>query len=59
MLVYIMGNGVNGFIYDFLFGIFYFLYENMCILENGKIYLINEGNYICFLMGVKKYIKFC
>ena len=27
--------------------------------ENGKMYSINEGNYIRFPVGVKKYIKYC
>lgn len=27
--------------------------------EKGKTYSINEGNYIKFPNGVKKYIKFC
>ena len=27
--------------------------------EKGNTYSINEGNYIKFPMGVKKYIKFC
>ena len=29
------------------------------IPEDGTIYSINEGNYIRFPMGVKKYIKYC
>ena len=27
--------------------------------EDGKIYSINEGNYVNFPVGVKKYIKYC
>ncbi len=27
--------------------------------EKGKTYSVNEGNYIKFPNGVKKYIKFC
>lgn len=59
MLVYTTGNGVNGFTYDPSLGTFYLSHENMRIPENGKIYSINEGNYIRFPNGVKKYIKFC
>ena len=29
------------------------------IPDNGTIYSINEGNYIRFPLGVKKYIKYC
>ncbi|MDP4491344.1 class 1 fructose-bisphosphatase [Vibrio sp. AH4] len=59
MLVYTTGNGVNGFTYDPSLGTFYLSHENMRIPENGKIYSINEGNYIRFPTGVKKYIKYC
>ncbi len=59
MLVYTTGNGVNGFTYDPSIGSFCLSHENMRIPENGKIYSINEGNYIRFPNGVKKYIKFC
>ncbi|MFO4659417.1 class 1 fructose-bisphosphatase [Vibrio cholerae] len=59
MLVYTTGNGVNGFTYDPSLGTFYLSHESMRIPENGKIYSINEGNYIRFPTGVKKYIKFC
>lgn len=48
MLVYTTGNGVNGFTYDPSLGTFYLSHENMRIPENGKIYSINEGNYIRF-----------
>ncbi len=59
MLVYTTGNGVNGFTYDPSIGSFCLSHENMMIPENGKIYSINEGNYIRFPLGVKKYIKYC
>lgn len=59
MLVYIIGCGVYVFTYDSLLGVFCLCQEWMCFLEKGKIYFINEGNYIKFLNGVKKYIKFC
>lgn len=59
MLVYIIGCGVYVFIYDLFFGVFCLCQECMCFLEKGNIYFINEGNYIKFLQGVKKYIKYC
>ena len=59
MLVYTTGNGVNGFTYDPSLGTFCLSHENMMIPEDGSIYSINEGNYIRFPTGVKKYIKHC
>ncbi|MBE1276389.1 class 1 fructose-bisphosphatase [Enterovibrio baiacu] len=59
MLVYTTGNGVHGFTYDPSIGVFCLSHENMRIPEEGTIYSINEGNYIKFPQGVKKYLKFC
>ncbi|MDW6002848.1 class 1 fructose-bisphosphatase [Vibrio mangrovi] len=59
MLVYTTGNGVNGFTYDPSLGTFCLSHENMMIPDDGRIYSINEGNYIRFPTGVKKYIKYC
>lgn len=59
MLVYTTGAGVNGFTYDPSLGTFCLSHENMMIPQEGKIYSINEGNYIRFPQGVKKYIKYC
>ncbi|MFC1503597.1 class 1 fructose-bisphosphatase [Pseudomonadota bacterium] len=59
MLVYTTGNGIHGFTYDPSLGVFCLSHENMRIPENGSIYSINEGNYIRFPEGVKKYIKYC
>ena len=59
MLVYTTGNGVNGFTYDPSLGTFCLSHEDMMIPEDGSIYSINEGNYIRFPTGVKKYIKHC
>ena len=59
MLVYTTGNGVNGFTYDPSIGSFCLSHENMMIPADGRIYSINEGNYIRFPTGVKKYIKYC
>lgn len=59
MLVYTTGNGVNGFTLDPSLGTFYLSHPNMTIPEKGKIYSINEGNYIKFPQGVKDYLKYC
>jgi fructose-1,6-bisphosphatase I len=59
MLVYTTGNGVNGFTLDPSLGVFCLSHPNMQMPESGKIYSVNEGNYIHFPDGVKKYIKYC
>jgi fructose-1,6-bisphosphatase I len=59
MLVYTTGNGVNGFTYDPSLGVFCLSHPNMTTPEDGNIYSVNEGNYVHFPDGVKKYIKYC
>ncbi len=59
MLVYTTGKGVNGFTLDPSIGEFCLSHPDMTIPQDGYIYSINEGNYINFPDGVKKYIKFC
>ena len=59
MMVYSTGNGVNGFTYDPSLGMFYLSHPDMKMPEEGKIYSVNEGNYIRFPQGVKRYIKYC
>lgn len=59
MLVYTTGNGVHGFTCDPSLGVFYLSHENMTIPKEGRIYSINEGNYLKFPLGVKKYLKYC
>lgn len=59
MLVYTTGKGVNGFTLDPSIGEFCLSHPNMTIPEDGTIYSVNEGNYIHFPEGVKKYIKYC
>lgn len=59
MLVYTTGNGVNGFTLNPALGTFYHSHSNLSIPKDGKIYSINEGNYLQFPEFVKKYIKFC
>lgn len=59
MLVYTTGHGVNGFTLNPAIGTFYLSHPNMQFSEDGKIYSINEGNYIHFPQGVKNYLKYC
>ncbi|WP_136667850.1 class 1 fructose-bisphosphatase [Flavobacterium sp. H122] len=59
MLVYTTGHGVNGFTLNPAIGTFYLSHPNMQFPKDGKIYSINEGNYIHFPQGVKDYLKYC
>jgi fructose-1,6-bisphosphatase I len=59
MLVYTTGDGVNGFTLNPAIGTFYLSHPRMEFPETGKIYSVNEGNYIHFPQGVKDYIKYC
>lgn len=59
MLVYTTGHGVHAFTYDPSLGVFCLSHEKVCFPEKGNMYSINEGNYIKFPVGVKKYIKYC
>lgn len=59
MLVYTTGKGTNGFTLDPSVGIFCLSHPDMKYPETSNIYSINEGNYIYFPEGVKKYIKYC
>lgn len=59
MMVYTTGNGVDGFTLDPGIGEFCLSHPHIRTPDNGRIYSINEGNYVHFPMGVKKYIKYC
>ncbi|HEY9186210.1 MAG TPA: class 1 fructose-bisphosphatase [Salegentibacter sp.] len=59
MLVYTTGHGVNGFTLNPALGSWYLSHPDMKFPDNGSIYSINEGNYVHFPEGVKKYIKYC
>lgn len=59
MIVYTTGHGVNGFTLNPAIGTFYLSHPDMMFPEDGKIYSVNEGNYIHFPQGVKDYIKYC
>jgi fructose-1,6-bisphosphatase I len=59
MLVYSTGCGVNGFTLDPSIGEFCLSHPDIRTPEDGNIYSVNEGNYIHFPPGIKKYIKYC
>ena len=59
MLVYSTGFGVNGFTLDPSIGEFCLSHADIKTPQDGLIYSINEGNYVHFPEGVKKYIKYC
>lgn len=58
MLVYTTGKGVNGFTLDPSIGEFCLSHPNMKIPSGGNIYSLNEGNYVHFPEGVKRYLKY-
>ena len=59
MLVYSTGNGVNGFTLDPSLGEFSLSHPEIRTPDDGRIYSVNEGNYVHFPAGIKKYIKYC
>jgi fructose-1,6-bisphosphatase I len=59
MLVCTTGHGVNGFTLNPALGTFYLSHPNLKFPKSGNIYSINEGNYVHFPDGIKKYIKYC
>jgi len=59
MMVYTTGNGVNGFTYDPSIGEFCLSHPVIKIPEQGKIYSINEGNWLKLSDDIKRYIEHC
>lgn len=59
MLVYTTGLGTTGFTLDPSIGEFCLSTLELKTPEQGRIYSINEGNYIKFKKGVKDFIKYC
>lgn len=57
IFVYTAGNGVHGFTLDPSFGEFILSHPNIITPKKSKIYSINEGNYLYWHPGLKKYIK--
>ncbi len=58
MMVYTAGNGTHGFTLDPAFGEFLLSHKNIQTPKKSKIYSINEGNYLYWHPGLKKYIKY-
>jgi len=58
VLVYTAGSGVHGFTLDPAFGEFILSHNNIQTPKKAKIYSINEGNYLYWHPGLKKYIKY-
>ncbi|MEG1762420.1 MAG: class 1 fructose-bisphosphatase [Bacteroidales bacterium] len=59
MLVYTTGAGVHGFTLDPSIGEFCLSNPDIRTPEDGRLYSINEGNYLRFPKGIKEYIKYC
>lgn len=59
LLAYTTGHGLNGFTLNPAIGTYYLSHPQMKFPDRGKIYSINEGNYVHFAQGVKDYIKYC
>jgi fructose-1,6-bisphosphatase I len=59
MLVYTTRHGVNGFTLDPSIGEFCLSHPDMMCPVDGYVYSVNEGNYLHFPDGVKRYIKYC
>jgi fructose-1,6-bisphosphatase I len=56
MLVYTVGQGVYGFTLEPGIGEYLLSHEQIRIPERGKIYAVNEGNYLKWPAGTRKYI---
>jgi len=59
MLVFTTGHGVNGFTYEQTLGEFILSNPDMKTPANGKVYSVNEGNYLDFPQPVQAYIQDC
>jgi fructose-1,6-bisphosphatase I len=57
ILVYTVGNGVNGFTFNPGVGSFFLSHPNIKFPDTAEIYSVNEGNYEHFPKGIKKFIK--
>jgi len=57
MLVYTTGSGTHGFTFDPGIGSFFLSHPDMKFPDSGRTYSVNEGNYVHFPSGIKKFIK--
>ncbi len=59
MLVYTTGHGVHGFTLEPSLGEFVLSHDSLSSPEDGKIYSVNEGNYLKFDQWVRDYVDEC
>ncbi len=59
MLVYTTGKGVSGFTYEPSLGEFFVSHQGIRAPKSGKIFSINEGSYLSFPQGVRKFVDYC
>lgn len=59
MLVFSTGDGVNGFTLDHSLGEFILSHIKMTSPQKGKIYSVNEGNYLSYTPSIQQYINNC
>ena len=57
MMVYSVGQGVNGFTLDPGIGEFLLTHQNITIPENGPMYSVNETNFRYWPMGVQRFVS--
>ena len=57
-MVYTSGNGVDVFTYDQTIGDFLLTHEKVRMPHKGKIYSVNEGYYLRWSAGLKRYIDY-
>jgi fructose-1,6-bisphosphatase I len=58
MLVYTTGDGVHGFTYEPSIGEFLLSHPDIQTPKRGHIYSVNEGNYVSWSEGVKRYVDY-
>ncbi|MGC9332334.1 MAG: class 1 fructose-bisphosphatase [Bacteroidales bacterium] len=59
MMVYTTGLGTTGFTLDTSIGEFCLSHPYIVTPKQGKIYSVNQGNFVKFPQGTKDYIKYC
>ena len=59
MLVFTTGNGVNGFTLDPSIGEFCLSHPNIKIPQSGNFYSVNQGYYLKFPTGVRRFLSHC
>jgi len=58
-MVYTTGNGVNGFTLDPSIGEFCLSHPDIKSPDKGKIYSVNQGNFLKFPEPSRRYIDYC